>query len=186
MAEHTNLSKFASDPEMVKKVYDKVCYLRRKEKQKILLPSKKPEPSLSRTETWVNNITEVESASGVTNYQPKAKWNKPDEKYAEKVFGKYSVRPSKEELKSLFHSNTGLKNIINGNDGDFECCYNKGKYIFKKRGTNKQRRRKGHVCSQLTSFELWTVLKLQAPQKNRLFKARNRENCLNMFTVIYK
>ena len=137
MAEHTDLSKFASDPKMVKKVYDKVCYLRRKEKQKMVLPSKEPEPSLSRTETWVNNITEVESASSVTHYQPKAKWNKPDENYVENFFGKYSVRPSKEELKSLFHSNNGLKEILNRNDGDFERCYNKVKYIFKKKGAKK-------------------------------------------------
>lgn len=108
-----------------------------KGKQKMVLPSKEPEPSLSRTETWVNNITEVESASGVSNYQPKAKWNKPDEKYVENLFGKYSVRPSKGELKSLFHSNNGLKEILNRNDGDFERCYNKVKYMFKKRGANK-------------------------------------------------
>ena len=137
MAEHTDLSKFASDPKMVKKVYEKVCYLRRKEKQKMVLPSKEPEPSLSRTETWVNNITEVESASSVTNYQPKAKWNKPDENYVENFFGKYSVGPSKEELKSLFHSNNGLKEILSRNDGDFERCYNKVKYIFKKKGAKK-------------------------------------------------
>jgi len=45
----------------------------------MVLPSKKPEPSSSRTEAWFNSITEVESVSAVTNYQPKAKWNKPDE-----------------------------------------------------------------------------------------------------------
>jgi len=56
------------------------------------LPSKEHEPSLSRTEAnWVNSITEVESVSGVTNHQPKAKWNKPDEKYVENFFGKYCV-----------------------------------------------------------------------------------------------
>jgi len=137
MAEHMDLSKCANDPKMVKKVYDKVCYLRRKEKQKMVLPSKEPEPSSSRTEAWVKSITEVESASAVTNYQTKAKWNKPDEEYVENFFGKYSVRPSKEELKSLFHSSNGLKEILNRNDGDFERCYNKVKYIFKKRGGNK-------------------------------------------------
>jgi hypothetical protein len=137
MAEHMDLSKFANDSKMVKKVYDKVCYLRRKEKQNIVLPSKEPEPSLSRTEAWVNGMTEVESVSAVTNYQSKAKWNKPDEKYVENFFGKYSVRPNKEELKSLFHSNNSLKEILNRNDGDFERCYNKVKYIFKKRGANK-------------------------------------------------
>jgi len=98
-----------------------VYYLRRKEKQKMALPSKEHEPSLSRTEAnWVNSITEVESVSGVTNHQPKAKWNKPDEKYVENFFGKYSVCPNKEELKSLFHSNNGLKEILNRNDSDFE------------------------------------------------------------------
>lgn len=137
MAEHIDLSKFASDPKMVKKVYDKVCYLRRKEKQKLVLPSKEPEPSSSRTAAWVNSITGVESTSTVTNYQPKAKWNKPDEEYVENFFGKYSVRPNKEELKSLFHSNNSLKEILNRNDGDFERCYNKVKYIFKKRAANK-------------------------------------------------
>ena len=137
MAEHIDLSKFASDPKMVKKVYDKVCYLRRKEKQKIVLLSKEPEPSSSRTAAWVNSITAVESASTVTKYHPNAKWNKPDEEYVENFFGKYSVRPNKEELKSLFHSNNGLKEILNRNDADFEHCYNKVKYIFKKREANK-------------------------------------------------
>lgn len=32
MVEYIDLSKFVSDFKMVKKVYDKVCYLRRKEK----------------------------------------------------------------------------------------------------------------------------------------------------------
>ena len=137
MAEYTDLNKFASDPKMVKKVYDKVCYLRWKEKQKIVLPLKKPEPSSSRKPAWVNSITGVESTSSVTNYQTKAKWNKPDEEYVENFFGKYSVCPNKKELKSLFHSNNGLKEILNQNDGDVECCYNKVKYIFKKRGANK-------------------------------------------------
>ena len=127
MAEHIDLSKFASDSKMVKKIYDKVCYLRRKEKQKIVLRSKEPEPSSSRTAAWVNSITGVESASTVTNYQPKGKWNKPDQVFVENFFGKYSVRPNKEELKSSFHSNNGLKEILNRNDGDFELCYNKAK-----------------------------------------------------------
>ena len=137
MAEYTDLNKFASDPKMVKKVYDKVCYLRWKEKQKIVLPLKEPEPSSSRKPAWVNSITGVESTSSVTNNQTKVKWNKPDEEYVENFFGKYSVCPNKKELKSLFYSNNGLKEILNRNDGDVERCYNKVKYIFKKRGANK-------------------------------------------------
>ena len=37
---------------------------------------------------------------------------------------------------------------------------------------------KGYVCFQVTTYELWTVLKLQARQKDGLFRARNREHCL--------
>ena len=79
----------------------------------------------------------MESASGVTSYQPKAKWNNPNEKYPGNIFVKYFVRPSKEELKSLFHSKNGFKEIPNRNNGDFERCYSTVKYIFKKRGANK-------------------------------------------------
>jgi len=97
---------------------------------------------LSRTEAWVNSITEVESESAVTNRQPRAKWNKPDEKYIEIFFGIYSVHPHKEELKSLFHSNNGLKEILNRNDGDFKHYYKKVKYFLKKGGpTNRDKER---------------------------------------------
>ena len=102
----------------------------------MVLPSKEPEPSSSRTEAWFDSVTEVESVSVVTNYQPKAKWNKPDENYVENFFGKDSARLNKEELKSLFHSNNGLKEIVNRKDGDFEPCYNKVKYMCEK-GANK-------------------------------------------------
>lgn len=47
------------------------------------------------------------------------------------------MRLNKEELKLLFYLNKGFKEIFNRNDGDFERCYNKVKYIFKKRGVNK-------------------------------------------------
>ena len=78
----------------------------------------------------------MEFVSAVSNYQPKAKWNKPDENYVEIFFGKYSVCLKKEGLKSLFHSNNGLKEILNRKDGDFEPCRNKVKYMFEK-GANK-------------------------------------------------
>ena len=126
-----DLREYADDTKMVKKIYDKVCYLRRKEKQNMVLPWKDPQPSSSRTEAWVNAITEVETVS-VACSSVKAKWNKPDETYVENVFAKYAVRPNKEDLKTLFHSDDGLKKILDRNDGDFERCYNKVKYIFKK------------------------------------------------------
>ena len=78
----------------------------------------------------------MEFVSAVSNYQPKAKWNKPDENFVEIFFGKYSVCLKKEGLKSLFHSNNGLKEILNRKDGDFEPCRNKVKYMFEK-GANK-------------------------------------------------
>lgn len=40
IAEHMDLRKFVDDPKMAKKIYDEVCYLRRKEKQNMVLPSK--------------------------------------------------------------------------------------------------------------------------------------------------
>ena len=137
MAEHMDLSKFANDSKMVKKVYDKVCYLRRKEKQNMVLPPKKPESSSSRIEAWVNSMPEVEPVSADSSIPYKAKWNQPDQKYVENFFGKYSVRPNKEELKALLHSNNGLKEILDRNDGNFERCYNKVKYIFRKREAKK-------------------------------------------------
>ena len=129
--EHMDLREFINDSKMVKKIYDKVCYLRHKEKQNMVLPSSDPQPSSSRTQAWVNAITETESGP-VTCSRSKSKWNQPDEKYVENFFSKYSVRPNKEELRTLFNSNIGLKDILNRNDGDFERCYNKVKYVFKK------------------------------------------------------
>ena len=117
---------------MVKKIYDKVCYLRRKEKENMVLPSNDPDPPSSRTEAWVNAINETASVS-VTTSRSKAKWNQEDEKSVEKFFSKYPVRPDKEALRTLFNSVDCLKDILDRNDGDFERCYNKVKYIFKKR-----------------------------------------------------
>ena len=42
IAEHTDLREFVDDLKMVKKIHDKVCYLRRKEKKNMVLPSKDP------------------------------------------------------------------------------------------------------------------------------------------------
>ena len=47
IAKHMDLRKFVDDPKMAKKIYDEVCYLRRKEKQNMVLPSKDPQPSSS-------------------------------------------------------------------------------------------------------------------------------------------
>ena len=103
----------------------------------MVLSPKKPKPSSSRTEAWVNSMAEVESVSAASSIPYKAKWNQPDQKYVENFFGKYYVRPNKEELKALFHSNNGLKEILDRTDGDFERCYNKVKYIFRKREAKK-------------------------------------------------
>ena len=132
IAEHVDLRAFGNDSRMVKKIYDKVCYLRRKEKQNMVLPSNDPDPPSSRTEAWVNAINETASVS-VTTSRSKAKWNQEDEKSVEKFFSKYPVRPDKEALRTLFNSVDCLKDILDRNDGDFEHCYNKVKYIFKKR-----------------------------------------------------
>ena len=42
IAENMDLREFVDDLKMVKKIYDKVCYLRRKEKKNMVLPSKDP------------------------------------------------------------------------------------------------------------------------------------------------
>ena len=41
---------------MVKKIYDKVCYLRRKEKQNMVFSSSDPQPSSSRTQAGVMQL----------------------------------------------------------------------------------------------------------------------------------
>lgn len=136
IAKHMDLRKFVDDPKMAKKIYDEVCYLRRKEKQNMVLPSKDPQPSSSWTEACFNAITEVEAVS-VACSRVKGKWNKPDETYVENLFAKYPVRPNKEDLKTLVHSLNGLKEFLDKNDGDFERCYSNVTYMFKKRGANK-------------------------------------------------
>ena len=95
-----------------------------------------------RAEQWnglTPAITETAPVS-VTCSQSKAKWNQPDEKYVENFFSKYPVRPNKEELKTLFHSDNCLKDILNRNDGDFERCYNKVKHVFKSKALMSQLR----------------------------------------------
>ena len=114
IAEHMDLRKFVDDPKMAKKIYDEVCYLRRKEKQNMVLPSKDPQPSSSWTEACFNAITEVEAVS-VACSRVKAKWNKPDETYIENFFAKYPVRPNKEDLKTSVHSLNGLKEFLHFN-----------------------------------------------------------------------
>ena len=114
IAEHMDLRKFVDDPKMAKKIYDEVCYLRRKEKQNMVLPSKDPQTSSSWTEACFNAITEVEAVS-VACSRVKAKWNKPDETYIENFFAKYPVRPNKEDLKTSVHSLNGLKEFLHFN-----------------------------------------------------------------------
>lgn len=135
IAEHIDLREFVDDTKMIKKIYDKVVYLRRKEKQNMVLPTNEPEPSSNRTEAWVNAITDTTASVSVSCSGPvaKTKWNKTDERKVEEFFAKYSVRPGKEELRALFNTVSSLKEIVDQNDGDFERCYNKVKYLFKKR-----------------------------------------------------
>ena len=62
-----DLHEFENNPRMVKKTYDKVCYLRGKEKQNMVLPSNDPFPLLTRTEAWVNAIDATASFSCAQN-----------------------------------------------------------------------------------------------------------------------
>ena len=139
----------------------------------MVLPSKEPEPSSIRREAGFNSITEVESVSAVTNYQLKAKWNKPDENYLENFFENILCT----QTKKSWSRHSGLKEILNRKDGDFEPCYKQSE-IHVQKGGQQIETSKGQVCFQVTTYELWTVLKLQAQQKDGLFRATNREHCL--------
>ena len=119
IAKQVDLRAFGKDSRMVKRIYNKVCYLRRKEKENVVLPSNDPDPPSSRTEAWVNVINETTSVS-VTTSRSKAKWNQEGEKSVEKFFSKYPVCPDKEALRTLFSSVDYLKDILDRNDGNFE------------------------------------------------------------------
>lgn len=101
-----DLREFVDDTKMIKKIYDKVVYLRRKEKQNMVLSTNEPEPSSNRTEAWSNAIKETPASVSVSCSSPnaKAKWNQTDERKVEEFFAKYSVRPGKDYLRALFQS----------------------------------------------------------------------------------
>ena len=125
MSESMSLIEFVYDYKMVKRVYDIVVYLKRKD-----LPAKlaqtESEPSEEKTRRWLSG----ENASSLSS-RSKTKWNLLDEEVLEKAFQKCEKCPRKSQIEETLAGHPQLAEIVERNT--FSRCYEKVKNILKKR-----------------------------------------------------
>lgn len=118
-------TQFFHDQKVVKKVYDRVVYLKRKD-----LPAKlaqtEEQPSEEKRRRWTSGETPSSLSS-----KTKTKWDAFDEELIEAAFQKCEKCPWKSEIEATLAGDPQLAEIVERNT--FTRCYEKVKNIFKKR-----------------------------------------------------
>ena len=120
MSESMELMPLLSQPLMVKKVYDRVMYLKKKD-----IPDKlatMPE----MTEEWNMKVLASNSRSSATS--SKRKWNSTDELAIREAFSEFNKCPRIGMIEYTFQRNEELTEIMERNG--FTRCYEKVKNIF--------------------------------------------------------
>ena len=124
MSESMELMPLVSDEKMEKKVYDRVCYLKKKD-----LPSKleaiQEVPAEERTQAWVSNENDYSSIT--SGYR--IKWHPDDAEIIENAFKTFQKCPKKSEIEAKFNEDEQLLEIMKQG---FSRCYEKVKNTFKK------------------------------------------------------
>lgn len=124
MSESLNLISEVHDPAMVRKVYDRVRYLQKKNFQQGL--DRVEDDSTQKTSDWVTSVSSV-----VSGPSRRFCWSQPDVDMITNSFLKYSNCPLKREIEQIFQGDKALQEIMERNT--FNRCYEKVKTIFKQR-----------------------------------------------------
>ena len=126
MSESMELMPLLSQPPMVKKVYDRVMYLKKKD-----IPDKlatMPEAtSEEMTEEWNMKVLASNSLSSTSSSI--RKWNSTDELAIREAFSEFNKCPKKGMIEYTFQRNEELTEIMERNG--FTRCYEKVKNIFR-------------------------------------------------------
>ena len=126
MAESFFLMDYVNDEVVVKRVYDRIRYLKSK-KYKGTIAAIEEINKDQATTSWVTDHHEGASQS---TQRRREGWDEEDEEVLKTVFYRYEERPAKRDIKLLFHQDDRLKEIME-RKGDFERCYNKVKNLFR-------------------------------------------------------
>ena len=124
MSESLNLISEVNDPVMVRKVYDRVRYLQRKNFQKGL--EEVEDGSTGKVSDWVTSVSSV-----VSGPSRRFQWRHIDVEIIRKSFLMYATCPLKKEIEKIFQDDKILQEIMQRNT--FNRCYEKVKTIFKQR-----------------------------------------------------
>ena len=124
MSESLNLISEVNDPAMVRKVYDRVRYLQRKNFQQGL--EKVEDGSTEKTSDWVTSVSSV-----ISGPSRRFSWSHVDVEAITKSFLMYSTCPVKKEIEKVVQGDKILQDIMQRNT--FNRCYEKVKTIFKQR-----------------------------------------------------
>lgn len=124
MSESLELMPLVEDANMVKKVYDRVAYLKGKDLPSKLAQIEKQAPE-QRAREWISKQTSSSLQSGA-----RSKWHKDDEDRIAAAFGVFKVCPGKQIIEDIFKSDASLAEIHQRKG--LSRCYEKVKNLFKK------------------------------------------------------
>ena len=115
------------DETVVKAVYDRVRYLQGKHAS---FGISKIEDAYTFTEEWAKNPS-LDDGSSISQGSRRTKWSEEDCEVIEQAFACYEKQPSKASIRGMFHTQTGLHEILVRNT--WPRCYEKVCNMFKKR-----------------------------------------------------
>jgi len=124
MSESINLISDVGDPAKVRKVYERVRYLQKKNFQQGL--EEVEDGSSAKTSDWIGSVSSV--VSGPTK---RFNWCQADVAAITKAFSTYTSCPLKKDIEALFQGDKVLRDIMDRNT--LSRCYEKVKTIFKQR-----------------------------------------------------
>ena len=136
MSESINLLEFASDPDVIKKVYDRVNYLKKKADPERL--SNLPEQDLTEnTREWLDehHTSATQKSATPSSYTSatgsRRRWHPADTQAIEEAFKTFDLCPKIKIIEDTFESSEELQEIMDRNG--FHRCYEKAKNVFKAR-----------------------------------------------------
>lgn len=127
MQESLSLMESVEDDAVVKAVYDRVRYLQGKHASFSISQIK---DAYTFTEEWPKNPS-LDDGSSISEMSRRTKWSEGDCEIIEQAFASYERQPSKASIRGMFHTHTGLHEILVRNT--WACCYEKVGNLFKKR-----------------------------------------------------
>ncbi|KAJ7386031.1 hypothetical protein OS493_012364 [Desmophyllum pertusum] len=131
MSESMSLFPLVSEPTMVKKVYDRVAYLKKKEPFDAALAGIEEQSAEDKAKEWMSDRDSVLASETVSQTSSRSKWNAQDTNMIEAAFHAFDKCPKKDVIQVTFKSHETLRDIMERNT--FPRCYEKVKNVFKKK-----------------------------------------------------